>query len=232
MRRFLSYEEATAQLPVVREAVLELRQLRERLRAVRAALQAEPGLSRASLEQDPQGILHSMSEVVRRIEQAGGQFKDLDLGLVDFLTLRGGQPVYYCWRLGEPQIQYWHGLEEGFAGRKPHRSGRLDRRALSPERTGWSSWPRDPAVSPGAGPAGVVRGKICPARPGGHDAGDLRPRGDWSGPGRLRGGHPRRAAGHAHRRRGTGQAGGHVPALRLHPHQGPAARGRGGGAGA
>jgi hypothetical protein len=44
--------------------------------------------------------------------------KDLDTGLLDFPTLYQGREVYLCWRLGESQINYWHGVDEGFAGRK------------------------------------------------------------------------------------------------------------------
>ena len=119
MRRFLSYEEANAQLPLVREALLELRELRHRLRSLQASLETASEGERARLALEAEALLERMSETVRRIEAAGGELKDLDLGLVDFLTLRAGEPVYYCWRLGEPEIRYWHGLEEGFAGRKP-----------------------------------------------------------------------------------------------------------------
>ena len=53
------------------------------------------------------------------IEQHGCLLKDLDTGLVDFPCRVGDREVYLCWRLGEPAIQFWHGTEEGFAGRKP-----------------------------------------------------------------------------------------------------------------
>ena len=45
--------------------------------------------------------------------------KDLDDGLLDFPSLREGEEVLLCWRLGEEEIAFWHGPEEGFAGRKP-----------------------------------------------------------------------------------------------------------------
>ena len=45
--------------------------------------------------------------------------KDLDRGLVDFPALRDGEEVLLCWQVGEGEVAYWHGLEEGFAGRKP-----------------------------------------------------------------------------------------------------------------
>ena len=44
--------------------------------------------------------------------------KDLDVGLIDFPTLYRGEEVYLCWKLGETGIQYWHGIDEGFRGRK------------------------------------------------------------------------------------------------------------------
>ena len=64
------------------------------------------------------------SEIVRlihRIESFGCIVKDIDLGTVDFPSVREGAQVYLCWKLGEPKIQHWHGIEEGFAGRKPLR---------------------------------------------------------------------------------------------------------------
>jgi hypothetical protein len=47
------------------------------------------------------------------------QVKDLAIGLLDFPCQVDGRTVLLCWKLGEKQITHWHGLEEGFAGRKP-----------------------------------------------------------------------------------------------------------------
>ena len=60
-----------------------------------------------------------IAEGTRRIEALGCVVKDLDRGLVDFPSRREDQTVFLCWRLGETSIRYWHGLKEGFAGRKP-----------------------------------------------------------------------------------------------------------------
>jgi hypothetical protein len=49
----------------------------------------------------------------------GGTPKDLELGLVDFPARVAGREVNLCWRLGEKRVRYWHGLNEGYAGRKP-----------------------------------------------------------------------------------------------------------------
>ena len=48
----------------------------------------------------------------------GGVPKDLELGLVDFLGLVEGREVNLCWRYGEKRIRFWHGLDEGYGGRK------------------------------------------------------------------------------------------------------------------
>lgn len=60
-----------------------------------------------------------MRSAVEELHALGLEVKDVDAGLVDFPALRDGERVYLCWQLGEPEIGYWHGVEEGFAGRKP-----------------------------------------------------------------------------------------------------------------
>jgi hypothetical protein len=56
---------------------------------------------------------------IEEIQEYGCLIKDLDIGLIDFPTIFRGVEVYLCWKLGEPEIGYWHGVDEGFRGRKP-----------------------------------------------------------------------------------------------------------------
>ena len=56
---------------------------------------------------------------IEEVQEVGCLIKDLDIGLIDFPTTYHGNEVYLCWKLGESAIEYWHGVEEGFAGRKP-----------------------------------------------------------------------------------------------------------------
>ena len=63
--------------------------------------------------------LRTLRDVIGQIEASGCVVKDLDIGLVDFPALLGDEEVYLCWKLGEDSIDYWHRVEEGFAGRKP-----------------------------------------------------------------------------------------------------------------
>ena len=60
-----------------------------------------------------------ISACAEEIQEAGAQVKSLEDGLLDFPARRGDEVVLLCWQLGEDEIHYWHGTDEGFAGRKP-----------------------------------------------------------------------------------------------------------------
>jgi hypothetical protein len=60
-----------------------------------------------------------LKDSVEKIHEFGCLVKDLDVGLIDFPTLWKGEEVYLCWKLGERGIHFWHGVHEGFRGRKP-----------------------------------------------------------------------------------------------------------------
>lgn len=61
----------------------------------------------------------ALRQTIESIQDMGCLIKDLDTGLVDFPTLYRGQEVLLCWKLGEAEIGWWHGMDDGFAGRKP-----------------------------------------------------------------------------------------------------------------
>jgi hypothetical protein len=59
-----------------------------------------------------------LKDGVDKIQDYGCVVKDLDIGLIDFPTLFRGEEVYLCWKLGESGIEFWHGVHDGFRGRK------------------------------------------------------------------------------------------------------------------
>ena len=59
-----------------------------------------------------------LRDAIEQVQETGCLIKDLDTGLIDFPTLYRGVEVYLCWKLGEGGIDYWHGVDEGFRGRK------------------------------------------------------------------------------------------------------------------
>ena len=60
----------------------------------------------------------AISDCAERINQAGAQVKSLEEGLLDFPAKRGEEDVLLCWKLGEDEIRFWHGTDEGFSARK------------------------------------------------------------------------------------------------------------------
>ncbi len=60
----------------------------------------------------------AISDCAEQINQAGAQVKSLEEGLLDFPARRGEEDVLLCWKLGEDEIRFWHGTDEGFSARK------------------------------------------------------------------------------------------------------------------
>jgi hypothetical protein len=61
----------------------------------------------------------SLRSSIERIHATGCIVKDLEIGLLDFPSRLNNEDVYFCWRLGEDRIRFYHRQDEGFAGRKP-----------------------------------------------------------------------------------------------------------------
>ena len=78
-----------------------------------------PPAELAALHEQLEQRTTELAAIVDELHELGVQVKDLDSGLVDFPALRDGEPVLLCWRLGEDEVAFWHGLEDGFAGRRP-----------------------------------------------------------------------------------------------------------------
>lgn len=131
MRTF-SLHEAQAMLPVlesllrasieskqkIEEIEAELQHVQERIfldggTLLNVKLWARRGAERKK-------ALRKAKDSIAEINAIGVQVKDLDMGLLDFpCKVESGEIVLLCWKLGETAITHWHGLEEGYAGRKP-----------------------------------------------------------------------------------------------------------------
>ena len=129
MPRRFTPDEANAELAEIRplvEQLVEHRREQQRLEGERQELASRiagngGGIDSSALAELEESERRERVEIVRcvnTIHQRGAIVKDLDAGLVDFPALREGEEILLCWRLGEEQVEHWHGLEEGFAGRK------------------------------------------------------------------------------------------------------------------
>ena len=108
----------------VMSAHAEVSATQERMQAEQQRIAMAGGgvLDRRAWRADKDKIERLTGEIRRglaEIVELGGAPKDLGLGLVDFPHLRDGREVNLCWRYGEREIRHWHGLDEGYAGRKP-----------------------------------------------------------------------------------------------------------------
>ncbi len=129
--RFFTLEEANALVPTLQIEFGRIARARGEIGPVIAALGGADASMRILQHagEDPpgqegeaarlRGLASEITEAVERVNDFGCLVKDVDTGLVDFYALQDGDPVFLCWQFGEPAISTWHGLEEGFAGRKP-----------------------------------------------------------------------------------------------------------------
>ncbi|HEV2358915.1 MAG TPA: DUF2203 domain-containing protein [bacterium] len=127
--RFFTVPEARAHLPRLREVLDALRRTRHQALLKKARIdmlwrRLEAGESVlgtiAEEQKELDGFVSRLSAIVRDVDAIGCILRDIDAGLVDFpARAGGGRAVFLCWRLDEPDIGFWHGPDEGFAGRKP-----------------------------------------------------------------------------------------------------------------
>ncbi len=120
--KYFTVEEANALLPDLAPLMKKL--LVRRARASREAQQLGGVLSdfRNNVGGAPLSALTldfaAIEAIIDRIQGYGVVLKDVNAGLLDFLSERDGRDVYLCWKYGEEKIQYYHELHTGFAGRR------------------------------------------------------------------------------------------------------------------
>jgi hypothetical protein len=130
VERLFTPEEANAALvevrPLVEQLVSHRRKLSEAQALQTALITRIAGnggdMAPSDLREAQEAIERAAGEIAEAAEkltELGVQIKSLEEGLVDFPALRNGEVVLLCWKLGEREILYWHGADEGFAGRKP-----------------------------------------------------------------------------------------------------------------
>lgn len=128
--KLFTLEEANATLPLVRAIVTDLARLsrdvverRERLSLLRGSREREAAdpysAELAQIEDELEKDRSELQGYVDELRQLGVEPKNGLEGLVDFPSLMDDRVVYLCWRLGEPEVLFWHECDAGFAGRQP-----------------------------------------------------------------------------------------------------------------
>jgi len=70
------------------------------------------------LKQDLADHVNRYQSAWSELEEMGAVLKDPRSGLVDFYGQVHGKRVWLCWKYGEDAVTHYHGLHEGFSGRK------------------------------------------------------------------------------------------------------------------
>jgi hypothetical protein len=122
--RFFSLEEASRMLPLVRRIVEDItvhyRALEPVVSRFRGLTAGQRGGNRGrALEAEAESKTAEIDDLVRELHELGCHFKGFDDGLVDWYSYYAGRPVFLCWKLGEPAIEWWHQIDTGYAGRQP-----------------------------------------------------------------------------------------------------------------
>lgn len=115
-------EQARALLPQLRQWLEELAKLntdREQQERRLAGLMASGQDVGGELVNTSVKTLGEMKDRLQRFEDRQIIIKDLQRGLLDFPSIVGGKEVFLCWEKDEEDIEFWHDIDSGFAGREP-----------------------------------------------------------------------------------------------------------------
>jgi hypothetical protein len=133
-RRYFTVGEVDRLIPRLERIFIQVIQLRSAMRGEERKLErAGVTLSADALEKDTsrdpaavrqakmmfRAYYEALTEGLSEVDHVGGEVKDMEIGLVDFLARRGEEDILLCWKLGERSVEHWHPVDSGFRGRKP-----------------------------------------------------------------------------------------------------------------
>jgi len=133
-----SVEEANRLLPAIRPQVERLRAMKREFDRLETRTEVMLVATAGAAPDNPDAIeLRGLSEKRRRLGENIGRglaapheksvlVKDLDKGLCDFYALFGDRLILLCWQLGEPEVAFWHSLEDGYKGRQSLKNAGLE----------------------------------------------------------------------------------------------------------
>ena len=133
VRKQFTVGEVEDLIPRLEQIFVHVLQLRAGLRALERKLDhAGVPVTRESVFEDEggskevrqakavfRGFYEALADELMNVKALGGEVKDLEMGLVDFVGKRGDDEILLCWKMGEKSIAFWHTLDSGFSGRRP-----------------------------------------------------------------------------------------------------------------
>ncbi|MFD2610895.1 DUF2203 domain-containing protein [Paenibacillus gansuensis] len=128
-KKYFTLQEANDLLPLMKAELKQLQQIKqdfedkyeelELYKKVFAAKQvSDDSDSLFTLECQIEFLQIEARTHLQNFERHGVEVKDIDMGLIDFPSILGGEEILLCWKQGEERISHYHGLHDGYAGRK------------------------------------------------------------------------------------------------------------------
>src|ERR1700694_1026437 len=126
MEKIFTVEEANRTLPlvsrIVEDLVSEHRMWEDNVREFEletvGSSAERPDAIAELLQAETQRLAFDIEGYIAELNELGVICKGMGTGLVDFRGQIEGRDVFYCWKLGEPSVLYWHEVDAGFAGRQ------------------------------------------------------------------------------------------------------------------
>ena len=124
MPKYFTVEEANSTLPLVRRIVTDIVAAHsERTELVKEYAHLDHDLQvmkarRNELDEQLRDLTERINAHIDELEKLGVLFKGLEPGLIDSYAMMDDREVFLCWALGEAQVEYWHELNAGYAGRQ------------------------------------------------------------------------------------------------------------------
>src|SRR5262249_48735150 len=131
-KKVFTVEEANRALPLVKQIVSDIvnqwesvSNLEQRLAVVsrRTSKERQDDIYNQEVAQSQSALEQERAKLqafIDELKELGVELKGFD-GLCDFPSKRDGRDIYLCWRLGEPEVRFWHELHTGYSGRQPLR---------------------------------------------------------------------------------------------------------------
>jgi len=122
-KKYFTVEEANALIPELNDWVPRLQELYSLMH------KGFPDIQKARSKAEYSGgsvhgtdylnVALKANQISKNLEKRGCVIKGIEMGLVDFPSIREGKEVYLCWKIPEQEIRFWHDLDTGFSGRQP-----------------------------------------------------------------------------------------------------------------
>lgn len=121
-KKHYTIEQARALLPRIRKWLEQADHLRHRIEQLEKRFS---GLVSAGNDIGGDSVnqwvkcMADLQSVICEFEDREILIKDVERGLIDLPSLRDGREIFLCWEKDEEDIEHWHELDAGYAGREP-----------------------------------------------------------------------------------------------------------------